>query len=149
MDHIETKFDRMDERIDAFKEKQKLETKTFRKALDNKISKKQFDLLAMRMNCIFNLCMKQLLMTDLYSRLNLLIYGFEESNAWETKEQSKAIIDDFLLDAVHINPAEIYLVDVHRLPRHPISSGGQQLTCPIIIKLPNIFEKKENNEFIA
>ena len=50
-------------------------------------------------------------MINLYNkRLNFLIYGFEDSNAWETNEQSKAIIDDFLFDLLQIDPAEIHLV---------------------------------------
>ena len=96
------------------------------------------------MDYIFDQGRKEHLMIDLYNkRLNFLIYGFEDNNAWETKEQSKAIIDDFLLDALQIDPAEIHLVDVHRLPRHPISFRGKQVTRPIIIKLPNVFEKKK------
>ena len=69
------------------------------------------------MDYIFDQGRKQHLMIDLCNkRLNLLIYGSEDDKAWETKEQSKAIIDDFLLDALQIDPAEIHLVDVHRLP---------------------------------
>ena len=96
------------------------------------------------MDYIFDQGRKEHLMIDVYNkRLNLLIYGFEDNKAWETTEQSKAIIDNFLLDALQIHPAEIHLVDVHRLPRHPISFRGKQVTRPIIIKLPNVFEKKE------
>ena len=83
-------------------------------------------------------------MVDLYNkRLNLLIYGFEENEAWETKEQLKAIIDNFLLYALQIDSAEIHLVNVRRLPRYPISFRGKQVTRPIIIKLPKVFEKKK------
>ena len=149
MDNIETNFDRMNEKFDDFEEKQKLENKTFTEALDSKISKKEFDKLAKRMDYIFDQGRKQHLMIDLYNkRLNLLIYGFEDNQAWKTKEQSKANIDNFLLEALQIDPAAIHLVDVHRLPRHPISFRGKQVTRPIIIKLPKVFEKK-NNEFIA
>ena len=144
MDNIETNFDRMNERFDDFEEKQKLENKTFTEALDSKISKKEFDKLAERMDYIFDQGRKQHLMIDLYNKcLNLLIYGFEDNKAWETKEQSKAIIDNFLLEALQIDLAEIHLVDVHRLPRHPISFRGKQVTRPIIIKLPNVFEKEK------
>ena len=81
MDHIEIKVDR----IDAFEEKQKLENKSFTEALKGKISKNQFDKLAMRMNHIIDQGKNQFLMTDLYNkRLNLLINGFKNSNAWET-----------------------------------------------------------------
>ena len=83
-------------------------------------------------------------MIDLYNkRLNFFNYGFEDSNAWKTKEQSKAIIDDFLFGLFQIDPAEVHLVDVHRLRRHPVSFRGKQATRPIIIKLPNVFEKKK------
>ena len=143
MDNIETKFDRMSERFDDFEENQKLENKTFTEVLDSKISKKEFDKLAKRMVYIFDQGRKQHLMIELYNkRLNLLIYGFEDNKAWETKEQSKAIIHDFLLDALQIDPAEIHLVDVHRLLTHPLSFRGKQVTRPIIIKLPNILKKK-------
>ena len=37
----------------------------------------------------------------------------------------------------------MHLVDVRRLPRHPISFRGKQVTRPIIIKLLNVFEKKK------
>ena len=97
----------------------------------------------MRMDYTFDQGSKQHLMIDLYNkRLNLLIYLLEDNKAWETKEQSKAIIDNFLLDALQIDPAEIHLVDVHRLTRHPILFRGKQVTRPIIIKLPNVFEKR-------
>ena len=143
MDNIETNFDRMNERFDDFEEKQKLENKTFTEALDSNISKKEFEKLAKRMEYIFNQGRKQHLMVDLDNkRLNLLIYGFEENKAWETKEQLKAIIDNFLLYALQIDSAEIHLVDVHRLPRHSILFRGKQVTRPIIIKLPKVFEKK-------
>ena len=98
----------------------------------------------MRMDYIFDQGRKQHLMIDLYNkRINLLIYGFEDNKAWKTKEQSKAVIDDFLLDALLTDPAEIHLVDVLRLPRHPMFFRGKQVTRPLIIKLPNIFEKKK------
>ena len=56
------------------KKKQKLKNKTLREALDNKILKKEFDTLAMRMDYIFDQGRKQHLMIDLYNkRINLLI----------------------------------------------------------------------------
>ena len=77
----------MNERFDDFEEKQKLENKTFTEALGSKISKKGFDKLAKRMDYIFDQGRKEHLMIDLHNkRLNLLIYGFEDNNAWETKE---------------------------------------------------------------
>ena len=144
MDSIETKFDRKNERFDDFGKKQKLKNKTFTEPLDSKILKKEFNKLAMRMNYTLDQDRKQHLMIDLYSkRLNLLIYGFEDNKAWEAKEQSKAIIDDFLLDVLQIDPAEIHLVDVYRLFRYPILFRDKQAARPIIIKLQNVFEKKK------
>ena len=68
MDNIEIKFDRMNERIDDFEEKQKLENKTFTETLDSIISKKEFDILAMRMEYIFDQGRTQHLMFDLYNK---------------------------------------------------------------------------------
>ena len=54
MDHIETKFDRMEKRLGTFKKRQNFENKILTKALDIIILKEEFDKLVVRMTYILD-----------------------------------------------------------------------------------------------
>ena len=72
-------------------------------------------------------------------RLNVLIHGIkeDEGNAWEKREAAVQKFKTFLLDGLNINPDDIELVDIHRLPRYPIKKKGKTMHRPIIVKLIN------------
>ena len=82
----------MDKRIGTFENQKLYLNKILTKALYSKISKEEFDKLASRMK--YNLVgRKQYFLNDLSNKcLSLLTNDLEDSNAWETIEQSKAMI---------------------------------------------------------
>ena len=86
---------------------------------------------------------KDILQESYDKRLNLLIHGIEESDAWETLEQTKKLIHNFMKDGLLIDdPSTISLADYHRLPQQPISRNNHEVHRPIIIKLANSTDKK-------
>jgi len=74
--------------------------------------------------------------------MNLLIHGLEELGAWETKEKTRKILDNYFENALHLIPGEISPVDYHRLQQRPIYRNREKVTRPIIIKMPTILEKQ-------
>ena len=76
-------------------------------------------------------------------RLNLLIHGIEESDAWETLEKTKKLIHNFMKDGLLIiDPSMISLADFHRLPQQPIFRNNCKVHRSNIIKLTNSTDKK-------
>ena len=57
-------------------------------------------------------------------------------------EKRKTIekFQDFLKNGLKINPNEIKLLDIHRLPQQPITKNGRPVHRPIIVKLLTIHE---------
>ena len=83
------------------------------------------------------------LMRESYDkRLNLLVHGLEETEGNETKNQTKAIFDKFLTKALGLVPDDIDIVDLHRLPQHPIRREGKRMNRPIILKVLTTFDKE-------
>jgi len=134
---IEDRVDGIDEKMNEFEEK----NDNCITALETKVSVQDHQQLILKVEQYMDDVRRRNLMSELYDkRLNLLIYGLEES-AWETKEKTKIVFNQFLTDGLAIDPSEIHLVDVHRLPQHPLIIRGKHITRPIIIKLPDVFEK--------
>ena len=73
----------------------------------------------------------------------LLIHGLYETNAWETKEQTKLILEKFFKEGFLLNPKSISLFDNHKLSQRPIFRNQQKINRPIIIKLSTVFDKQE------
>ena len=67
-------------------------------------------------------------------RLNILIHCIQEdnSNVWEKREKIIEKFQDFLKNGLKINPNEIKLSDIHRLPQQPITKNGRPVHRPII-----------------
>ena len=63
------------------------------------------------------------------------------SPAWETRNQTKTVYDSFLSEALDLNPSDIPIADIHRLPQKPIFKVGKKMTRPIIVKLTNALDK--------
>ena len=73
----------------------------------------------------------------------MLIHGLEEvpNQAWETRNQTKTVYDTFLSEVLDLNPSDIPIADIHRLPQRPIFKAGKKITRPIIVKLTNDLDK--------
>ena len=86
---------------------------------------------------------KESFMREVYQkRFNILVHELDETeNPQETREKSKEIFDNFLLTGLKIDPSQIHPVDIHRLPQRPIYNNHKKITRPLIIKLPDTFEK--------
>ena len=87
---------------------------------------------------------KALLMKESYNkRLNILIHGIQEdnNNVWEKREKTIEKFQDFLKKGLKIDPNEIKLSDIHRLPQQPITRNGKPVHRPIIVKLLTIHDK--------
>ena len=60
---------------------------------------------------------KDEVMRESYSKqLNILVHGLKEQGNDETKEQAKALFENFLNEALEITLDSIKIVDLHRLP---------------------------------
>lgn len=89
---------------------------------------------------------QDILNQELYSkRFNLLIHGISEdtSKKWESQDETEEKFNDFISSALDMDPNDIYLADIHRLPQFPISKGGKRINRPIIIKLTSSFDKQQ------
>ena len=81
---------------------------------------------------------------EAYSKqLNLLVHGLveDESVAWEKREETEAILNKFLTEALQLNPEQVKLTDLHRLPQHPIYKDKVKINRPIIFKVASVFDK--------
>ena len=72
------------------------------------------------------------------------MHGLEENtdNDWETRTQTNSIFRNFLTEALQLEKAiDLKVVDVHRLPQHPLKTNGVKVNRPIIFKLANNNDK--------
>ena len=89
---------------------------------------------------------KAALMQESYNkRMNILIHGVEENeeNVWENYQQTLQKFDNFLKEALHIDPKNVEVADIHRLPQKPVIRRGVKVTRPIIVKLTNAMSKAQ------
>ena len=75
------------------------------------------------------------------TRLSILVHGSKKQGNDKTKEQAKALFDNFLGEALEIILDSIKIVHLHRLPQHTIRKAGKAITRPIIVKLLTSFDK--------
>ena len=75
-------------------------------------------------------------MRDSYSkRLNILFHGVEETEGSnETKEQTKTAFENLLKDAFELESDAVEIVDIHRLPQHPIKNKVNLLLDQLLQK---------------
>ena len=115
--------------------------------LVNKASKNDFEDL---LDCIIDLenqaerAKRDSLQRESYcKRFNLLIHGLDESkdSPWEPNAETQIIFNEFLTQGLHLDPIEIPLVDIHRLPQRPIVKNRKSFIRPIVIKLLNTADK--------
>ena len=149
LDNIERKIDSFNDRLSS------LEAKFFDKceeldcSLSTKASIEDFEKLNERLASSENFKAnydKSLLMQESYNkRLNILIHGIKEdkNKAWETRDETKAKFNNFVKEGLNIeNPNDIELVDIHRLPQHPVSKFHRRIHRPIVVKLLTIQDER-------
>ena len=148
LDLILQKLDALEKKVDSFNTRIcKLENKTA--ALERNLTAKEktIDILDEKMNKSEKFVLdfeKTAIMQESYSkRLNVLIHGIkeDEGNAWEKREATVQKFKTSLNDGLNINPNDIELVDIHRLPQYPIKKNGKTMHRPIIVKLINTQDK--------
>ena len=137
---LESKVDSLDKKFNYISEElqeQKkliidLETK-----VEAKVSKEDYYELLARVESLE----KQDLNREAYSkRMNLLIHGLDEK-VWETKAETRNILTKFMDDGLKIDSSKISVLDIHRLPQHPITKHGKKVARPIIIKVASSHDK--------
>ena len=76
-------------------------------------------------------------------RLNILIHGLaeDESTVWEICETTRQIFQKFLREGLQIEPEEISIANIHRLPQRSVLRSGQRKCRPIIVKLTTAIDK--------
>ena len=76
-------------------------------------------------------------------RMNILVYGIEEDQecAWETRQKTAEKFDHFLYDALKMDPDDVEIEEIHRLPQRPVIKDGKKVIRPIIVKLANATTK--------
>ena len=86
---------------------------------------------------------KENIMHESYSkRLNLLVHGLEERKSEiEIKQQTKSIFETFLTETLELEINAVNIVDLHRLPQHPIKKNGIRINQPVIVKVLTTFDK--------
>ena len=145
---LENKFDKYDRNFETINNSLNVVNKKIVNLEQSKTNAKSFDELAERvqkLEAFKHDLKKEELMRESYSkRLNLLIHGLEEKkeSVWETRIETQEIFNRFLFDGLKLEPNSISLVDIHRLPQHPIMRQEKKVTRPIIIKLSNARDKK-------
>ena len=60
---------------------------------------------------------------------------------WVSHKQTTEKFKDFLEDTLQMNPDNIEVADIHRLPQQPIFKKGIKVNRPIIVKLTNAIDK--------
>ena len=74
-------------------------------------------------------------------RMNLLIHGLKEKSAWETKNETKSIFEEFFKAGLDLDASAVSLVDIHRLPQRPVTKNGKRIDRPIVIKVATVMDK--------
>ena len=141
---LNDKFDQLQKHVNSnlFEIQHQLDNKAASKdcaALQERISTLEKQVRVMKLNSN-----NEMLMKESYSkRNNILIHGLPETEAWESREKSLIIFQEFIREGLKIaDPSFISVVDVHRLPQRPISKEGRLICRPIIVKLASILDKE-------
>ena len=61
-------------------------------------------------------------------RLNLLIYGIQEDDkqVWEKRNVTISKLENFLKNGLKIEPDDIEVADIHRLPQNQMMNNGKK-----------------------
>ena len=61
-------------------------------------------------------------------RMNILVHGIKEDQecAWETRQKTAEKFDHFLYDALEIDPDNVEIEEIRRLPQRPVIKDGKK-----------------------
>ena len=76
-------------------------------------------------------------------RMNIPVHGIEEDQecAWETRQKTAEKFDHFSCDALKMDPDDVEIEEIHRLPKRLVIKNGKKVIRPIIVKLANATTK--------
>jgi len=57
------------------------------------------------------------------------------------REETETIFNKFLADGLELERQQVQLVDLHRLPQHPVYKSEVKVNRPIIIKVASAYDK--------
>ena len=124
MDNFENKFEGFNTRLTSLNQKlddryNELKSQTDNKAYVNDVEEvsEMLEILEAKARDREN---KALMLESYEKRFNLLINGIDENfcYAWETREQTKHLAEDFMKEDLKIeDPSKIAMADCHRLPQ--------------------------------
>ena len=143
-DEIGLKFYKLENRINYLEHKVEQRYKEIKQTTDNKIFG-----LTVRIKELENYkadTEKAALMQESYKkRLNILIHGIEEDedSVWESHQKTLETFAEFLKNALEMDPDDIEVADIHRLPQTPQSRKGVRVNRTIIVKLSHAMDKKQ------
>ena len=142
LDNIETKLENFNERLNLVEQKLEKKCQEFESALSTAVSKPHLEALEAKFNNFVESINADQLMREAYEkRLNILIHGLpEKDNAWETREKTRIVFDNFLREGLKLDPSTVNLDDIHRLPQGPHRTGKIR---PIIIKMATNMDKQK------
>lgn len=133
LDAMDTKFDRLDKRLNVLETKLEQKCDQLEKAANYK-----FDKIEVRLNALEKAKSESetaALMQESYNkRFNILLHGIEEDkdSAWEAPKATEVKFDSFLKNALKIERSTIQIIDIHRLPQHPVIKNGEKLIRPTV-----------------
>ena len=86
---------------------------------------------------------KKKVMAESYKRMNILVHGIveEKDSPWETHVITLFKFKSIVEEGLQIDPAQIAIADIHRLPQRPIFRSGHKVNRPIIVKLVHTKDK--------
>ena len=117
LDDIDTKLERVDVRLDVAEEKIDTKCNELEKALNEKISEKEFKKLELQFQQPMEFSYQEKSIKEIYAKkLNLLMHGLEEDkgSVWKNKEKTTHIFQKFLSGGLKLERDSINLVDNHR-----------------------------------
>ena len=148
LDNMETKIDKFNKKFEVMFEGLNEKYGKLKSALDNKASVDLFKRLKLRVEQLeqqrANAKQDEVAGEAYCKRLNLLVYGIEESikEVWETKQSTLEKFDQFLENGLKICRSQIKVIDIHWLPQRPLFKQGHQVCRSIIVKLGSVFDKQ-------
>ena len=121
LDNIETKLENFNERLNLVEQKLEKKCQEFESALSTAVSTPHLEALEAKFNNFVESINADQLMREAYEkRLNILIHGLpEKDNAWETREKTRIVFDNFLREGLKLDPSTVNLDDIHCLPQGP------------------------------
>ena len=145
-------IDRLEQKIDSFQlqmseseKKMKNHLNEFSQDLKLKASIEECENLRKRVDQLESQCnafQKEATAKEFYDkRMILLIHGLKEKSAWETKNETKSIFEEFSKAGLDLDASAVSLVDIHRLPQRPVTKNGKRVDRPIVIKVATEMDK--------